>query len=296
MTSLLRHFFPTDIAHNGDSHSWKFRYKIAKDTISRSEALVARHAPDEASIESQFISEQLPALDAELCPGHASSAVEIVNVDAFTLARRIVAQDTTGTAKGNIVVLNLASDIVRAGGWEGSLTRTQEEALCYSSTLYVTLKEEYYPWANVGPGSVAGVYSPAVLVHRDDLDHNLKELPAQERIICSVLTVAAPRAPKLTEDKENFADPSVLEDLRGKIRLVYRMAAHNHKEYLILGAMGCGAYLCPPRLVATAMRNILLEDEFRGWFRQVVFAVYSKEGNGPGNFAVFQEVFKDVVV
>ncbi|KAF9003159.1 hypothetical protein BDZ89DRAFT_1095796 [Hymenopellis radicata] len=268
MTSLLRHFFPTDIAHNGDSHSWKFRYKIAKDTISRSEALVARHAPDEASIESQFISEQLPALDAELCPGHASSAVEIVNVDAFTLARRIVAQDTTGTAKGNIVVLNLASDIVRAGGWEGSLTRTQEEALCYSSTIL--------PVANVGPGSVAGVYSPAVLVHRDDLDHNLKELPAQERIICSV-------APKLTEDKENFADPSVLEDLRGKIRLVYRMAAHNHKEYLILGAMGCGA-------------NILLEDEFRGWFRQVVFAVYSKEGNGPGNFAVFQEVFKDVVV
>ncbi|KAF9020739.1 hypothetical protein BDZ89DRAFT_1072044 [Hymenopellis radicata] len=283
MTSLLRHFFPTDVAHNGDSNSWKFRYKIAKDTISRSEALVAQHAPDGASIESQFISEQLPALDAELCPlpGHTSSPVEIVNADAFALARRIIAQDMTGTAKGNIAVLNLASDIVRAGGWEGSLTRTQEEALCYSSTLYITLKEEYYPWPNIGPGSVAGIYSPAVLVHRDDLDHNLKELPAPERIICSVLTVAAPRAPKLTDNKEGFADPSVLEDLQGKIRLVYRMAAHNHKEYLILGAMGCGAYLCPPRL---------------WWFRRVVFAVYSTKGNGPGNFEVFQEVFEDVVV
>ncbi len=60
--------------------------------------------------------------------------------------------------------------------------------------------------------------------------------------------------------------------------------------------MGCGAYLCPPRLVATEMRNILLEDEFRGWFRRVVFAVYSKKGNGPGNFEVFQEVFKGVVI
>ncbi|KAF9003129.1 hypothetical protein BDZ89DRAFT_1081153 [Hymenopellis radicata] len=273
MTSLLRHFFPTDVAHNGDSNSWKFRYKIAKDTISRSEAL--------------FISEQLPALDAELCPlpGHTSSPVEIDHRPGYDW-----------NSERNIAVLNLASDIVRAGGWEGSLTRTQEEALCYSSTLYVTLKEQYYPWPNIGPGSVAGIYSPAVLVHRDDLDHNLKELPAQERIICSVLTVAAPRAPKLTDNKEGFADPSVLEDLQGKIRLVYRMAAHNHKEYLILGAMGCGAYLCPPRLVATEMKNILLEDEFRGWFRRVVFAVYSTKGNGSGNFEVFQEVFEDVVV
>ncbi|KAF9003468.1 hypothetical protein BDZ89DRAFT_1146082 [Hymenopellis radicata] len=61
----------------------------------------------------------------------------------------------------------------RAGGWEGSLTRTQEEALRYSSTLYITLKDEYYPWPNIGPGSIAGIYSPAVLVHRDDLDQNL---------------------------------------------------------------------------------------------------------------------------
>ncbi|KAF8887069.1 hypothetical protein CPB85DRAFT_1170372, partial [Mucidula mucida] len=68
---------------------------------------------------------QLPALDAELCPGHASSAVEIINTDAFALARRIVAQKTTGTASGNIAVLNLASDIHRADGWVGSLTRTQ---------------------------------------------------------------------------------------------------------------------------------------------------------------------------
>jgi uncharacterized protein (TIGR02452 family) len=60
--------------------------------------------------------------------------------------------------------------------------------------------------------------------------------------------------------------------------------------------MGCGAYGCPPRLVATEMRDILLESEFRGWFKEVVFAVYSRQSNGPSNFEIFEEVFKGVEV
>lgn len=66
---------------------------------------------------------------------------------------------------------------------------------------------------------------------------------------------------------------------------------------LILGAMGCGAYECPPRVVAEEMRVILAEPEFKGWFRQVVFAVYSKDDRGSeSNFEVFSEVFKDVSI
>jgi hypothetical protein len=60
--------------------------------------------------------------------------------------------------------------------------------------------------------------------------------------------------------------------------------------------MGCGAYGCPPRLVATQMRDILLEPEFRGWFKKVVFAIYSRPSNGPGNFEIFEDVFKGVEV
>jgi hypothetical protein len=62
--------------------------------------------------------------------------------------------------------------------------------------------------------------------------------------------------------------------------------------------MGCGAYACPPRLVAEQMKNILLEPEFQGWFQKVTFAVYDKEGLGsaahPSNFAIFSDVFKDL--
>ena len=62
--------------------------------------------------------------------------------------------------------------------------------------------------------------------------------------------------------------------------------------------MGCGVYGCPSRLVAELMRNILLEPEFNGWFRRVVFAVYSKSPYElkPTNFEIFSEVFTDVAV
>ena len=46
--------------------------------------------------------------------------------------------------------------------------------------------------------------------------------------------------------------------------------------------------------VAEEMRAILLEPEFKGWFREIVFAVYVTHGNP--NFDIFTEIFKDVEV
>jgi hypothetical protein len=60
--------------------------------------------------------------------------------------------------------------------------------------------------------------------------------------------------------------------------------------------MGCGAYLCPPTHVALEMKSILLEPEFKGWFKEVTFAVYSTPSNGGHNIAVFEKVFEGVVL
>ena len=194
------------------------------------------------------------------------------------------------------------------------LNINKEEALCYSSTLYSTLKPSWYPWPNLGPGSVAGGYSPGVVIFKENLDHDCVNLPKEDWRVVSVITVAAPRAPRLTVDDQSFANESDLNDLRGKIKLVYRIAAQNKKRYLVLGrwtqpgrcflwgwwkivsagAMGCGAYGCPPQLVGHEMKTILLEKEFSGYFDRVVFAVYSKGRNG--NFSVFSAVWGCVEV
>ncbi|KAJ4478949.1 hypothetical protein J3R30DRAFT_3472424 [Lentinula aciculospora] len=263
--------------------TWQQRRTVSQDTIARSASITAEHAAQGATLDSTFISEQLPPLptlsDAII---HIPKAVSIINSDSFTLARKLIEEDAQNATR-NTAVLNLASDQKPGGGWDTTLSKTQEEALCYSSTLFLTLSPSYYPWPNLGPGSIAGVFSPGVVIFKHDLDHDCVDLPQEERCILSVITVAAPRGPHLTKDKQNFAEKSELEDLRGKIRLVYRMAAWNAKRFLVL-------------VVAREMRDILLESEFKGYFTKVVFAVYSAPGNGARNFDIFEKVFRGVEV
>ena len=160
--------------------------------------------------------------------------------------------------------------------------------------MYETLKEEYYEWPNLGPGSVAGVYSPAVVIFKDDLDHDCKDLPVDKREVVSVITVSAPRVPDLTPDRLKLANESDLEDFRGKIRLVYRMAGHNGQHALILGggdrdrltcsgadeASRCDGMWClhvsapssrgrdEVRFARGRVRRVVQRGDFRGLFKQ----------------------------
>ncbi|KZV98800.1 hypothetical protein EXIGLDRAFT_606575 [Exidia glandulosa HHB12029] len=268
------------------------RAKVAHDTLARTDSIVA--STPGASLDAEFLHDaDLPPLthgESGLpWPNYTPQRVRIVNSDSFTLARELLKE----IPDARVAVLNLASDEYPGGGWEVSLSRTQEEALCYSSTLFKTLNASWYPWPNTGPGSVAGIFSPAVVVFKDDLAHDCADLPESERVVVSVLTVAAPRALK------GHLSDSELNDLRGKIRLTLRMAARRKQDVLVLGAMGCGAYRCPPKQVSQEMRDILKEEEFKGWFRLVTFAVFSKRDPnfvGGDNFDVFTETFTNVEV
>ncbi|KAJ7080730.1 hypothetical protein B0H15DRAFT_743299, partial [Mycena belliarum] len=171
------------------------RKRIARDTIYRTAEMISQFRKGGASAESTFFSNQLPPLESlgDGASGLTQPEVEInvINSDSYISARTILAE--TSQANGKTAVLNLASDEEPAGGWIHSFTRTQarfdEEALCYSSTLYATLKPKYYlqyPWPNLGPGSVAGVFSPGVVVFKDDLAHHCADLPPEDRVVVSL--------------------------------------------------------------------------------------------------------------
>lgn len=280
------------------------RRKACEDTLTRTPDIVSATIPHHTLLDSAFISAQLPPLtkSSPSYPGFTCGSIKVYDSDAFALARAIplpAASSTspnrpTGSIHGKIGILNLASDREPGGGWRFTLSKTQEEALCYSSTLYATLRPEWYPFPNTGPGSCAGIISPNVVVFKDTIDNDLIDLPVQQRHVVTVITVAAPLFPKLTENGEDFADASQLHDLQEKILLVLRLAATNGVTTLILGAMGCGAYGCPPRAVAREMRAALQRDEFSGWFEDIKFAVYAAGHTGKRNLDVFTEVFKDV--
>jgi uncharacterized protein (TIGR02452 family) len=262
------------------------RRKICEDTIARS-AEIAVSTPG-ASLASKFIASQLPALDktSHAFPNFPQKPFKVHNSDAFALARRLPSYC------GKVGVLNLASPFEPGGGWRITLSKTQEEALCYSSTLYATLKSEWYPWADKGRKSCAGIVSPDVVVFKDTLDNDCVELSAEERQVVSVFTVAAPCMPELTNDGKNFARESDVLELQERIILVMRMAAGEGVANVVLGAMGCGAYGCPPKAVALEMKKVLEMEEFRGWFENVAFAVYAAGPTGKENFEIFSDVFQ----
>ena len=74
---------------------------------------------------------------------------------------------------------------------------------------------------------------------------------------------------------------------------------HVEKRWKLIREMGCGAYGCPPDRVSQEMKTILKDDEFKGWFRLVTFAVFSKKEPGfvgSDNYDVFSKAFKNVEV
>ncbi|KAK7037395.1 hypothetical protein VNI00_011145 [Paramarasmius palmivorus] len=268
------------------------RRQIAEDTQAHSDLVTVEHALQGATLKAFFTKDQLPALDPSSCPRYPSSPVDLVTSDTFAATRDLI-ERYPDAANGKVAVLNLASDELPGGGWNKVFCLTQEDSLCYSSTLFKTLDPSYYPWPNLGPGSIAGIFSPGVVIFKDELDNKCVNLKFDDRHVVGIISVAAPRCPSLTSDGRGFANESDLNDLRGKIRLIYRMAARNGREYLVLGAMGCGAYRCPPGVIAKEMKSVLLEPEFKGWFRNITFAIHS---NRAGKFDVFKTAFQGVVV
>lgn len=75
--------------------------------------------------------------------------------------------------------------------------------------------------------------------------------------------------------------------------MVLRVAASNLHRRLILGAIGCGAFGHPPREVAECWKTVLQENEFKGWFDGITFAVYDR---GEGNYQIFYSLLHNLEI
>lgn len=263
------------------------RYDIAHATVAETPAIVAAHEAAGATNDHTFY-ESLAPLDRAACPNFAGARrTVVVTVDSFAAARDLIRNH--GAEARKTAVLNLASDLAPGGYWLQTLCETQEEALCYSSTLFATLDPSHYPWPNQ---SASGIFSPGVVVYKDTIANACRPLAPEDVVVLGVITVAAPRAPRRTQDGRGFKMPEAEQSMREKARAVLRMAAVNGRTNLVLGAMGCGAYGCPKEAVARIMTDVLLEAEFRGWFERVWYAVFDPAGDN--NSGIFGEICGNV--
>ncbi|PGH18571.1 hypothetical protein AJ79_00350 [Helicocarpus griseus UAMH5409] len=270
---------------------------IAAETTSLLPAILdtAPHAPPKGYL---YAPPNPPRLAQRFCPRLPPTAIRIHDADSFDTAIGLAqcAKFITIPDKKPVCVLNMANAHTAGGGWKrGALA--QEEALCYRSSLSFTLKLRYYPLPEMG-----AIYSPTVLVIRANMNeggHKLLDLSQPDKLpVVSVVSVAALCVPEVETrqvpgqgTREFFKNPADREVTKEKMRVILRTAAFNRHRRLVLGALGCGAFLNPKEEVADCWAEVFQEREFSGgWWESVIFAVMDDRGegeDGDGNFGVF---------
>ncbi|OJJ35398.1 hypothetical protein ASPWEDRAFT_40593 [Aspergillus wentii DTO 134E9] len=246
------------------------RQQIANDTLSLTPTILTTHPPH-----SKLYPSLLPPLQPST--SQAKPHITVRNQDTFTAAETILKNN----ASARTAVLNMASEKNPGGGWlNGALA--QEEALCLRSTLAATLYKRYYPLP------VYGAVWSGVYVFRGEVDAGCPVYGENEGFSVDVLSMAALRRPLVTGGGK-YANASDVEIVKNKIRQILRVLAENKISHCVLGALGCGAFRNPPAEVARIYKEVLDEDEWRGVFEEIVFAVLDTRGEL--NYKIFQAVF-----
>lgn len=177
------------------------------------------------------------------------------------------------------LLLNLADDKI-PGGCVHSGSRTQEEHIFRVSNLWkfigdykYNLKswEKFYPLKNSDC-----LYSKNVSLIKDG---KYSDFP--ERYI-SILTMPAINQPKLENGKFNQSDFLLMKQ---KIQTIFKVAIYYNHNCLILGALGCGVWLCPNKEVAEIFKEEI--ENFKGYFDYIIFAIKSSSDS---NYSVFKQI------
>lgn len=198
-----------------------------------------------------------------------------------------------------ICILNMCSPLRPGGGFLSGAT-SQEESLCMRTTLYPSLREEFYRLPEVG-----GVYTKDILVFREsdgESESGVRDLEKNARWWVDVVSAGMLRFPEvenisLANDEEEDSDREAAEEVvskyvsgkdrelvEDKMRGVMRIVKSQERgvKGLILGAWGCGAYGNPVSETAGCWRRVLLGD---GGERDIVGGL-GKGRNGRGGKSV----------
>ncbi|KAM0429540.1 hypothetical protein ACHAQK_011027 [Fusarium lateritium] len=296
---------PRSLRNNGQRDKLR---EVSKETLNVLPSLLKELGTSDLARQSvKYSFGSLHRLDPRQCPSYRQPAIiKVVNNDTLNAAIQLSNRprpDDEGVKTQPPIIVNFANRHSPGGGWiNGAMA--QEEALCYRSSLALSLNKKHYPLERD-----QALYSPYVLIMREDMPsgHKLSSLPIRDLPVVSALTIAALRNPPVrvfhnvpctnrlcqsnsaVYDKRVFAHDRDRDFTKAKMRLGLRMAAKNKHDILVLGALGCGVYGNPPEDIAHCWLEVLRENEFGGnWWREVWFAIFDPKNEG--NFEIFHQV------
>ncbi|MFF5425382.1 MULTISPECIES: TIGR02452 family protein [unclassified Streptomyces] len=216
------------------------------------------------------------------------TTLEVTAESSLAAARRMLTADPARP----VAVLNFASARNPGGGYLNG-AQAQEEALCRSSALYVTLLRApaYYDHHRTERDAFYTdrvIHSPRVPVFRDDRGALLPE-----PFTAGFLTSPAPNAGVVLRRTPELAD-RIPAALASRAERVLETAAAAGYRRLVLGAWGCGVFRNDPAEVAGAFKALLTGGgRFAGHFDEVVFGILDR-ATGTPTLAAFQRVLGTV--
>ncbi|KAJ5638128.1 hypothetical protein N7490_008007 [Penicillium lividum] len=253
------------------------RREVAQDTLKMMTSITKANGALLPGLSYRVNIEDIPPLNLENNPNakpHAVTTVKVVKQDVFDIALMLQsATEFLGAEAGQrICVLNLTNPDAPGGLWrEGA--EGQEAEMFYRSTLSKALLPEYYPF----PDRTANcVYTPNVVIFKEcgDFDYSKMRVEMPEALPhVGVISVSMPEKPAVDIFDRHYKDPADREITINYMRLILRVAASTHHCFLVLDALGSGNAGHPGREVANCWLQVLNEDECKGWFHTIVFAI-----------------------
>jgi uncharacterized protein (TIGR02452 family) len=258
------------------------RARLAKETMNKTIPSLLTSSPRaRAGVTGAHLLRDLPSATGTVSQT-SKPTIRVIESDTFDAAQAL----HTSYPSGRIAVLSIASPL-RPGGGVLTGATSQEESLCMRSTLFPSLRDEFYRLPEN-----ALIYTPDILVFRAQ---DLSPLPKSDRFYVDVISCAALRFPEVQDGK--YVVEADRETMVKKIRLILRAAVMKGCKRIVLGALGCGAYANPVREVAEMFRRVICGNSKRnanetwGSIEEIVFAIRG----GKDTTQVFREVLQTIV-
>lgn len=229
--------------------------------------------------------------------------LSVVNNDCLVVGKQMLDEGL------NPAILNMAS-AYRPGGGVLNGARAQEECIFRRSNLFMSLylydrqmydlviepnKDDMYDLSFIQQGypmdeNFGGIYSADVTVFKDGEYEWLYD-PYQ----IAFISVAAMNINRALRQGEPVLVDGRLSDravaiTKNKIRTIYRIGILHGHDSLVLGAWGCGAFGNPPEQMAHLFIDVLNEDEFRGRYKDIRFAIIEDHNSRGRNYQTFKNV------
>jgi uncharacterized protein (TIGR02452 family) len=217
------------------------------------------------------------------------SSLPLPSTGPFHLVVRVIPQDCLVVCEElanhslnlPIGLLNFASGTNPGGMIRANATKAQEESICSRSTLLQSLTNpnatKFYETNRSLKGSQKKlmsqsiIFSPHVQIH---LNHQTN---------FSVHVISAPavhaygyRIHRQTERaKEEDIENEIATTMYQRIMNIFKVAANERIQSLVLGAFGCGVFGNSPIDVANVFQSILTQITTNGlsWLKEICFAI-----------------------